>query len=1263
MDLPQQPHEQLTTPWYQRPIITLAQWDLEKTAYLIILILGVLSRFYLLGDRVVSHDESLHTQYSYQYYNGDGYQHSPLMHGPMLFHVTAVSYWLFGDNDYSARVPVAILGLILVLVFPYLLRPWIGRVGALLMSFLLLISPYITYYSRYIREDLYVIIGAMILFVAMLSYWRAPREHHLTWLAVGIAIVFSTKEVSFMYVAVFGSFLVLRLLAKLLNETAGIGTIFPLIRIPLLLLIAGLLLFGAGYYITHRTFIPNITPSAETTTSAETTPVEQPIIVTGPLKVVSELITPLGLIIVVAAIIIALKNLRAHLQAFPEFDLTMIYGALCLPLTSAAVIHVLGRNPMDQSFFWNQSLSRLENLSLLFRSDIFYSVITLFALIGIGLWLGFWWGGSRFVRPLIAFYAIFLLLYSSLFTNTAAGFYSGMVGQLGYWLEQHEVQRGNQPWYYYFFATTFYEFFLIIFSWAAMRAWFKQRHLLTIVGYWGGLLLGAGLAYSFVGWLSARSVPLSGLNTNSYLLLAAIIIGWIVLRWYITQSTLYLWHWLEKLFGILLFVALLVIAATFPFSQSSPLPGWAQWGAVVMVLLGGAIYWFLIGRKTPELHNVAWREVLAPERSADFISLTIWWYFLTWFFYTWAGEKMPWLSTHFVPPMAFLTGWYLNQQLHGFHWEALRRWQWWAKLGNVLAIFVTLFYIFQLLLIKIEWGVQTTSNLNNQGALFGRIALLIGLILLYNYLQQQENEIPEEKPYQLWMFSAFILLSLVTIRATYIANFINYDLTNEYLVYAHGAPGTKKQVIAQIEQLSLRLHGDHSIDVRFDNDSSWPMYWYMRIFPNNKFFGENPDASLLEAEAIVAGNDNWSKVDQIVRDQFEYQTHAYLWWPMEEYRNINWTSVMGINGSAETPRGLGARSVREGLWNIFFYRDYKAYGDVFNINYERGQWPLRDDLRLYLRKDLLAKVWDKGALGIPYTPPVDPYAEGELTLTATQAIGQGQLNRPRNLVVADDGRIFVADSGNHQIKLFSADGTLLQTIGSQGEAQGQLNEPWGITILGEHLFVADTWNFRIVKYTLDGELVATYGTGGNPTDGVGGELLFFGPRDLAVSADGNLLITDTGNHRVQVMTPDGVFVTQFGKQGFELAQFSEPTSLDVSANGTLYIAEAWARRVQRFSADYLPIDTFNVSAWKGNSIDNKPYIALDRSDRVFISDPEGNQIIFFDAVGQYLGRFGRFGSDLSTFNLPTGIAFDDEDNLYIADTNNNRILKFAPITP
>ena len=54
-----------------------------------VMILAVLTRLVDLGARVMSHDESLHTLYSWNLYAGKGYEHDPLMHGPFLFHITA----------------------------------------------------------------------------------------------------------------------------------------------------------------------------------------------------------------------------------------------------------------------------------------------------------------------------------------------------------------------------------------------------------------------------------------------------------------------------------------------------------------------------------------------------------------------------------------------------------------------------------------------------------------------------------------------------------------------------------------------------------------------------------------------------------------------------------------------------------------------------------------------------------------------------------------------------------------------------------------------------------------------------------------------------------------------------------------------------------------------------------------------------------------------------------------------------------------------
>ena len=89
----------------------------EKALYLTLIVVALATRLWGLGIRVQSHDESLHTKYSWNLYAGQGFQHTPLMHGPFLFHATALSYFLFGDNDFTARLVVALIG-VAVVAFP-----------------------------------------------------------------------------------------------------------------------------------------------------------------------------------------------------------------------------------------------------------------------------------------------------------------------------------------------------------------------------------------------------------------------------------------------------------------------------------------------------------------------------------------------------------------------------------------------------------------------------------------------------------------------------------------------------------------------------------------------------------------------------------------------------------------------------------------------------------------------------------------------------------------------------------------------------------------------------------------------------------------------------------------------------------------------------------------------------------------------------------------------------------------------------------------
>ena len=194
----------------------------EVVAYSVIFILALFTRFYLLGDRTMSHDESLHTKFSFDLYERGVFRHTPLMHGPILFHFTALSYWLFGATDFSARIYPALLG-VGVVMFPLLFRRWLGRSGAFLAALMLLISPIMLYYSRYIRHDIPSIFSALVMLYAIMMYISGPenqrrRAHWLYILAAAMIWNLGSKETSFIYIAIFGAFITLYWLFRLAQD-------------------------------------------------------------------------------------------------------------------------------------------------------------------------------------------------------------------------------------------------------------------------------------------------------------------------------------------------------------------------------------------------------------------------------------------------------------------------------------------------------------------------------------------------------------------------------------------------------------------------------------------------------------------------------------------------------------------------------------------------------------------------------------------------------------------------------------------------------------------------------------------------------------------------------------------------------------------------------------------------------------------------------------------------------------------------------------
>lgn len=188
-----------------KPISAFLHVNWETVAWLLLLVVAIGSRFYDLGTRAMSHDESLHALYSFYLYDKGEYVHNPMMHGPFLFHANALIYFLFGDNDTTARIVPALAGLATILM-AYPFRRYIGRLGALMAGILITISPSLLFHSRYIRNDIYIALFTMLWIYAAFRYLDTRHVKYMTLMTVAMALGLVAKENHFITGAIIGAF-------------------------------------------------------------------------------------------------------------------------------------------------------------------------------------------------------------------------------------------------------------------------------------------------------------------------------------------------------------------------------------------------------------------------------------------------------------------------------------------------------------------------------------------------------------------------------------------------------------------------------------------------------------------------------------------------------------------------------------------------------------------------------------------------------------------------------------------------------------------------------------------------------------------------------------------------------------------------------------------------------------------------------------------------------------------------------------------------
>lgn len=437
-----------------------ASWSRPTLAAAVALALtmaiGGAMRFWDLGSRAFHHDESLHATFSWYLAEGRGYEHNPLMHGPFLFHTTALSFLAFGDSDVTARIVPALFGTMLI-AMAWLLRDRIGTWGVVILGLFLAFSPALLYFSRFLRNDIYIAVWTLAMVIAMWRYIDRRQMRYLVATATLMALSFATKETTFITMAIF------------------------------------LLFFNgwAAWQLAEQTCPQG---GAREREGRPWTWVDR--------AAIAAAAAPFAWLIV--ALWPFLERARASLRwpdRTPAMDVLLILGTFSLPQFSAAIqvpLEAMGVDLAATASAWGALDPTVEA-----RIGLITVVALLLATASVGLL----WNWRVWALSAIAFYAIYFTLYTTFYTN-ADGFGSGIWGSLDYWLAQQDVQRGNQPWFYYIMILPVYEFLpLVIAAAAAVPVALRGNAFTRFVLFWFvGTLAGLSVAGEKMPWLSVHLV-------------------------------------------------------------------------------------------------------------------------------------------------------------------------------------------------------------------------------------------------------------------------------------------------------------------------------------------------------------------------------------------------------------------------------------------------------------------------------------------------------------------------------------------------------------------------------------------------------------------------------------------------------------------------------------------------------------------------------------------------------------------------------------
>jgi DNA-binding beta-propeller fold protein YncE len=264
-----------------------------------------------------------------------------------------------------------------------------------------------------------------------------------------------------------------------------------------------------------------------------------------------------------------------------------------------------------------------------------------------------------------------------------------------------------------------------------------------------------------------------------------------------------------------------------------------------------------------------------------------------------------------------------------------------------------------------------------------------------------------------------------------------------------------------------------------------------------------------------------------------------------------------------------------------------------------------------------------------------------------------KMGAPSSVAFDARGHMLVFNRGPHPLMEFDAHGSFVRAFG-----EGMYVRPHGMRLDSQgNIWTTDVAGHIVMKMSPAGEVLLTLGTRGQSGnwDEAANSHLLYEPADIAFAPSGDVLVVQghgRGEGRVLRFDKTGRFIKSWGGKGTAPGEFDQPHSILVNQQGQILVADRENRRVQLFD-----LDGRLLKMWKFAGLPCG--LLLGPDGQVYLATGFSGQILRLNGNGKAVAVMGQPGKGLGEFGEAHYLTISPGGDLYVADTINAVLHKYV----